>query len=409
MKCRHCKAETTLRFADLGVAPFSNAYLTDKSLNQIEAKYPLRIRVCEKCWLVQTEDFARPDQLFDENYAYFSSYSKSWLAHCRRYADAIIQQLCLSSHHHVVEVGANDGYLLQYFLNRGIPSTGIEPTASTASVAQSKGIKIIPKFFGMKVASAMAANGYHADLMIANNVLAHVQDINDFVRGFAILLKKEGVATFEFPHLIKLVDGNQFDTIYHEHYSYLSLTSVERILGKNGLQVFDVEQLNTHGGSLRVYCQRFNTGRKSIANSVKTFLNAEVAAGVTRKNFYSEFQNKIEKIKIDFVAFLKKTKSENKSVAAYGAAAKGNTLLNYSGIDSSLIAFVADRNPSKQGKYLPGSHIPIVKEDQLWITKPDYVVIFPWNLCDEIRRQLAYISQWGGKFVTAIPNLEVSY
>lgn len=405
MRCRHCGTGLKLPLLDLGSAPPSNAYLTEESLHAPEIWFPLRVLVCEHCWLVQTEDFADAARLFDAEYAYFSAVSASWLAHCERYVADMVARLELGAKSHVVEVAANDGYLLQYVRARGIPCTGIEPTASTAAVARKKGIDIVQDFFGKRLAELLVDRGVKADLLVANNVLAHVPDINDFVRGAATLLKPEGVATFEFPHLVSLIAGNQFDTIYHEHFSYLSVTAVERVFSANGLSIFDVEEHPTHGGSLRVFAQRADSGRMAIGASVDQILRKEVDCGVTTPEYYKGFQNRASRIKNDFVSFLLHAQREGRMVAGYGAAAKGNTLLNYSGVRADLIGFVADRNLAKQGKYLPGSRIPIVQEEVLREARPDYIVIFPWNIREEIVSQLRYAREWGAQFVTAVPEI----
>jgi SAM-dependent methyltransferase len=407
MKCRHCGSELELPLVDLGSAPPSNAYLTAQTLKAPEKWFPLRVLVCERCWLAQTEDFAQARELFDADYAYFSGFSSSWLAHCERYVADMVARLGLDADSHVVEVAANDGYLLQYVRARNIPCTGVEPTAGTAAAARARGIPIVEDFFGVRLAQELAAQGKQADLTIANNVLAHVPEINDFAAGFAVLLKPQGVATFEFPHLLKLIADRQFDTIYHEHFSYLSLTAVDRIFTVNGLTVFDVEEHPTHGGSLRVFAQRSGTGQRSRVARVDELLDCECQAGMTTARYYAGFQAKTDKVKNDFLMFLLDAKRRGRSVAAYGAAAKGNTLMNYAGIRPDLIAFVADRNPVKQGKYMPGSRIPITDELQLKSFKPDYVVILPWNLKAEIMRQLDYVKAWGGRLVTAVPHLEI--
>jgi predicted TPR repeat methyltransferase len=407
MKCRHCGSELKLPLVDLGSAPPSNAYLTPQTLHAPEKWFPLRVLVCEQCWLVQTEDFTQAHELFDAEYAYFSGFSSSWLAHSERYVVNMVERFGLDADSHVAEVAANDGYLLQYVKARHIPCTGIEPTASTATAARAKGIPIVEDFFGVRLAKKLVMQGKQADLTAANNVLAHVPDINDFVAGFALLLKPQGVATFEFPHLLKLVGENQFDTIYHEHFSYLSLTAVEHIFAANGLKVFDVEEHPTHGGSLRVFAQRSDTGQHMVSTRVAELLKREIQAGMTTATYYSRFQVKTDKVKDDFLGFLLEAKRQGKTVAAYGAAAKGNTLMNYAGIRPDLIAFVVDRNPAKQGKHMPGSRIPIVEENQLHTIKPDYVVVLPWNLKAEVMQQLEYIKAWNGQFVTAVPHLEV--
>ena len=408
MKCRHCASELILPLVDLGSAPPSNSYLTARTLHAPEKWFPLRVLVCEQCWLAQTEDFAQSDELFDDDYAYFSGFSTSWLAHSERYVDDMTALLGLNADSHVVEVAANDGYLLQYVLARGIPCTGVEPTASTAAAGRAKGIPIVEEFFGLRLAQQLAGQGKRADLTAANNVLAHVPDINDFVAGFAVLLKDHGVATFEFPHLLRLLAQTQFDTIYHEHFSYLSLTAVKRIFRTNGLEVFRVDELPTHGGSLRVFAQRSESGKRAIEASVGAVLTQEAASGMLQSDYYRNFQVSTNRIKHQLMQFLLDAQREGKTVAAYGAAAKGNTLLNYAGIRPDLVAFVADRNPAKQGKYMPGSRIPIVEENALKDARPDYILILPWNLMTELTQQLAYVKDWGGKLVTAVPNLQIT-
>lgn len=407
MKCRHCGSELNLPLVDLGAAPPSNAYLTATTLCAPEKHFPLRVLVCETCWLAQTEDFAQAHELFSADYAYFSGFSASWLAHSEKYVADMAARFDLGAASHVVEVAANDGYLLQYVQARGIPCTGVEPTASTATAARAKGLDIVEDFFGVALADTLAAQGKQADLTAANNVLAHVPDLNDFVAGFTRLLKPAGVATFEFPHLMRLVGENQFDTIYHEHYSYLSLTAVRRVFAANGLSVFDVEALPTHGGSLRVYAQRTDTGPQPVSTQVAALLDQEAGAGMTTAAYYAGFQQRAEKVKDDFLRFLLDAKRDGKKVAAYGAAAKGNTLLNFAGVRPDLIAFVVDRNPAKQGKFMPGSRIPIVDEACLRTERPDYVVLLPWNLHTELARQLAYVGEWGGQLVTAVPELRI--
>lgn len=408
MKCRHCGAELSLPLIDLGSAPPSNAYLTTITLHAPEKWFPLKVLVCSECWLAQTEDTAGAEDLFDADYAYFSSFSSTWLSHAERYVADMHSRFGLDETSHAVEVAANDGYLLQYVKARNIPCTGVEPTAGTAAAARAKGIPIVEDFFGVRLARELADQGKQADLTASNNVLAHVPDINDFVAGFAVLLKPLGVATFEFPHLLKLIAENQFDTIYHEHFSYLSLTAVNRIFSANGLSVFDVEEHPTHGGSLRVFAQRSDTGQHPRSARVVELLQRETQAGMLTPDFYADFQNKTDQVKNDFLAFLLEAKRQGKTVAAYGAAAKGNTLMNYAGIRPDLISFVVDRNPAKQGKAMPGSRIPIADELRLQQEKPDYVVILPWNLKTEIMQQLDYIRTWGGCFVTAVPELRIA-
>jgi SAM-dependent methyltransferase len=407
MKCRHCDTALTTKLIDLGSSPPSNAYLSKNTLNAVEKWFPLKVLVCTQCWLAQTEDYAGADELFDGDYAYFSSFSTSWLIHAEQYVNTMIARFGLNSSSLVVEVAANDGYLLQYVKANNISCLGIEPTASTATAARKKGIEIVEEFFGVKYAKQLAAVGKLADLTVANNVLAHVPDINDFVAGFAILLKPNGVATFEFPHLMQMVKHTQFDTIYHEHFSYLSLTAVTEIFSKNGLRVFDIEELSTHGGSLRVFAQRADHGQHQITGSVTEMLNQELMAGIKIESYYANFQQRADIIKNDLVEFLIKAKREGKTVMGYGAAAKGNTLLNYAGIRSDLLPYVVDLNPAKQNKYLPGSRITIVDESMIREVRPSYVLILPWNLKQEVIKQLHYIEAWGGEFVTAVPMLEI--
>ena len=406
MDCRHCNIELKNVFVDLDSSPPSNAYLTDPTVD--EASYPLRVLVCDNCWLVQTEDYAAADELFDPDYAYFSSFSPSWLKHSEAYVNAMVDRFELDGQSCVVEVAANDGYLLQYVVDAGVPCYGVEPTASTAKAAREKGIDIVEEFFGEALGRRLAESGRAADLTVANNVLAHVPDINDFVKGFTEILKPNGVSTFEFPHLGLLVSEGLFDTIYHEHYSYLSLTAVKRIFAESGLTVFDVERLTTHGGSLRVFAQRTDTGTHAVTDAVTGLLAEEAEAGVSTLSYYEGFQERVNDIRAGLLAFLDQAEADGKSVAAYGAAAKGNTLLNFSGVKADRILFVVDANPHKQGQFLPGSRIPIVDEAAIRDQRPDYVLVLPWNLMDEISSQLSYISDWGAKLVRAVPALEVS-
>lgn len=408
MKCRHCGHESFWPFLDLGTAPPSNSYVAREALAKPELWYPLVIRTCARCLLTQTEDFASRETFFSESYAYFSSFSTSWLDHARAYVETMTERFGLGAESRVVEVAANDGYLLQYVKAKNIPCLGVEPTASTAEAARARGIEIVEDFFGVALADQLVAKGWQADLTAANNVLAHVPDINDFVAGFVRLLKPEGVATFEFPHLLNMVRENQFDTAYHEHYSYLSLIAVERVLAENGLAVFDVETTPWHGGSLRVFACRADAKTRPVQASVDSVRLTEEKAGMRTRAFYEEFQASAERVRNDFVEYLIHCRRKGLKVAAYGAAAKGNTLLNYGGIRSDLIAFVVDRNPAKEGRFLPGSRIPVVDEARLKAEKPDRVVILPWNIETEIRAQLSYITGWGGKFVTAVPSLKES-
>ena len=407
MKCRHCHAPVTLPFVDLGSSPPSNAYLTPAQMQAPETVYPLRVLVCEQCWLVQTEDFAGFDDMFSAEYAYFSSFSSSWMQHATAYSEAMTKRFGLNANSCVVEVASNDGYLLRNFKAAGIPCYGIEPTASTAKAARDIGIESIEEFFGQTLAQKLLTQGRQADLTAANNVLAHVPDINDFVAGFAMLLKPQGVSTFEFPHLMNLVKFAQFDTIYHEHFSYLSLTAVKTIFKANGLTVFDVEELPTHGGSLRVYAQRSDTGQHAISPRVADMLKREDDVGMRTAAYYGKTQADAVRIKRDLWRFLLQAQEEGKTVAAYGAAAKGNTLLNYAGVRDDLVKFVIDLNPAKQNKFMPGSRIPMVGPDVLNTVKPDYMLILPWNLEKEIKAQLAskYNVTW--QYVIAVPELKI--
>lgn len=408
MKCRHCGLDLELTFLDLGEAPPSNAYLAPEELAAAERRFPLRVLVCTGCWLVQTEDYAAAGELFTPDYAYFSSFSASWLRHAQAYVTGMTERLALGPDSMVAEIAANDGYLLQYVAARGIPCYGVEPTRSTAQAARDRGIEIVEEFFGVELARRLVREGKQADLLVANNVLAHVPDINDFVAGFAWLLKRSGTATFEFPHLLRLVEQSQFDTVYHEHFSYLSLTAVARVLRENGLAVTHVEELATHGGSLRVYARRADCGGVSPSGAVLELLERERAAGMLTAEFYAGFQARADRVRDDLLRFLREAKREGKLVLAYGAAAKGSTLLNYTGVGPELLPLVADQNPAKQGRYLPGSRIPIVDESCLRAQRPDYVLILPWNLRDEVMGQLEYVRDWGGRFVTAVPCLAVA-
>ncbi|VVO09633.1 class I SAM-dependent methyltransferase [Pseudomonas fluorescens] len=407
MNCRGCGTPLVLPLIDLGTSPPSNAYLRVDQLEQPEQWVPLKVAVCQECWLVQTEDYTSADSLFDADYAYFSSFSSTWLAHAERYVAEMVERFGLNGQSRVVEIAANDGYLLQYVAKLGIACLGVEPTRGTAQAAREKGLEIRELFFGRETALQLRSDGWAADLMTANNVLAHVPDINDFLCGFATLLKSTGVATFEFPQLLTLMAGQQFDTLYHEHYSYLSLTAVQRLCERNGLEVFDVSELPTHGGSLRVFVQRADGQRRDIQPAVQQQLQAELAAGVKTLEYYATLAPAAERIKHELLRFLLQAKANGKQVVGYGAAAKGNTLLNYAGIKPDLLAWVADASPHKQGKFLPGSRIPVVSSDRIEIEKPDYVLVLPWNLLDEITAQYAQVKSWGGSFVVAIPELSV--
>lgn len=406
MKCRFCDSPLRCDFLDLGFAPPSNAYLSEEALKLPEVYYPLRLKVCEECWLVQTEDYASAETFFSADYAYFSSASKSWLAHASRYVEMITKRLALNEKSMVIEIASNDGYLLRNFVDAGIPCLGIEPTDSTAEAAESLGIPVIRKFFGEELGNSLSIEGRSADLILGNNVYAHVPDINDFTRGMQVALKPGGTITLEFPHLMRLIEHSQFDTVYHEHFSYLSLFTVAKMFERAGLRVFDVEELTTHGGSLRVYgCHEEDT--RSTTESVQAILNEEASQGLRDLDVYSGFQQKAEKVKNDTLAFLLKAKEDGKTVAAYGAAAKGNTLLNFAGVKPDLLPFVCDAAAAKQNKYMPGSHIPILHPDELSSNRPDYLVILPWNIADEVRQQLAALQQAGTRFVTFVPRLQI--
>jgi 2-polyprenyl-3-methyl-5-hydroxy-6-metoxy-1,4-benzoquinol methylase len=407
MKCRFCNNTLTNEFVDLGFSPPSNAYLKAANLNEPETFFPLRIMVCEKCFLVQIDEFAKHDDIFNADYAYFSSFSTSWLAHAKAYTQMMVKRFGFNAQSQVIEIASNDGYLLQYFKEQGVPVLGIEPTANTAAAAKEKGIASVVDFFGVRLATALVQKGTKADLLLGNNVLAHVPDINDFVAGLTILLKPDGVITFEFPHLLQLIDKNQFDTIYHEHFSYLSLIAVKQIFESHALQIFDVEEVTTHGGSLRIFAKHAGDTTKAVSGNVGAMLQKETAFGLGDLAIYKTYQAKAEKVKNDFTQFLIQAKNEGKKVVGYGAAAKGNTLLNFAGTKKDLLQFVVDASPHKQNKFLPGVHIPVIAEENIKKLQPDYVVILPWNLREEIAAQLAYIKDWGGKFVVAVPQLEI--
>jgi hypothetical protein len=404
MKCRHCATPLVHTFLDLGFAPPSNAYLTAADLTRPEKYYPLKIKVCDQCWLVQTEDYTAADELFNLDYAYFSSTSTGWLAHAASYADKMIGQLQLSRGSFVIEVACNDGYLLKNFVATGIPCLGVEPTASTAAAAERLGIPVLREFFGERLGKQLAADGKQADLIVGNNVYAHVPDINDFTRGLKGALKPGATITLEFPHLMRLIERTQFDTVYHEHFSYLSLYTVGRIFKATSLRVWDVEELPTHGGSLRIFgCHAED--RRPTSPAVGTLLAEEARRGLQSIATYQTFQAKADGIKDDLLSFLLGLKRAGKKVAGYGAAAKGNTLLNYAGVKRDLLPFVCDAGGAKQGKYLPGSHIPIMPPSVLAEQRPDYLLILPWNIAPEIKQQNARLAERGTKFVTAVPKL----
>lgn len=407
MNCRFCNTDLQHVFIDLFNSPASNSFLKKEELNEPEVFFPLKVYTCHNCFLVQVDEYKKSDAIFDNTYVYFSSYSTSWLAHAKAYTEQMISRFALGKESPVIEIASNDGYLLQYFQEKGIPVTGIEPTANTAEVAIAKGIETLTEFFGVPLAQTLAGKGIKAKLLLGNNVLAHVPDIVDFVGGMKILLAPDGIITMEFPHLVQLIDNNQFDTIYHEHFSYLSFYTVKQIFEKAGLEMFDVEELSTHGGSLRIYAKHPENTDLAIENNVSQMLAKETAKGIAVLDYYNGFQQKAFGVKTDVLHFLLEQKKAGQKVAGYGAAAKGNTLMNYCGIKSDLVDYVVDANPHKQNKFLPGSHIPVVNEAYLKENKPEYVVIFPWNLRVEIAEQLSYIREWGGKFVVPIPQLSI--
>jgi len=406
VKCRHCSAPLEHTFLDLGFAPPSNAYLGSDDLVKPEKYYPLKVKVCEQCWLVQTEDYAQADELFSEDYAYFSSTSTGWLNHAAKYAVEMTRLLRLNPGSLVIEVASNDGYLLKNFVAAGIPCLGIEPTASTADAAEELGIPVLREFFGEQLARRLASSGKQADLIAGNNVYAHVPDINDFTRGLKAALKPTGTITLEFPHLMRLIENTQFDTIYHEHFSYLSLGTVSRIFAACGLRVFDVEELSTHGGSLRIYGCHAEDARPT-SPKVNAVLAEELVRGLQNLATYQQFQAKADRVKDDLLSFLIEQKSAGKKVGAYGAAAKGNTLLNYAGVKPDLLPFVCDAAAAKQGKFMPGSHIPILSPTTLSDNRPDFLVILPWNIAAEVKQQNEHLAKLGTKFVTAVPTLEI--
>ena len=406
MNCRHCGEKLIHKFIDLGAAPPSNAYLDEKDLHKSELYFPLKVFVCHRCWLVQTEDYARADELFRSDYAYFSSTSTTWLDHAARYSTMICDRLQLGPKSFVIEIASNDGYLLKNFVTRSIPCLGIEPTDDTAAAAEKIGIPVLREFFGSAFAQQLNNEGRQANLIIGNNVYAHVPDINDFTVGMKTVLKPGGTITLEFPHLMRLIEHTQFDTIYHEHYSYLSLYTVNRIFTEAGLRIFDVEELPTHGGSLRIYGCHIED-KRSQGSNVAHILDEERRRGLQSLTIYQTFQQQAANVKDELLLFLIEQKRKGRKVAAYGAAAKGNTLLNYAGIKTDLIPYVCDAASSKQGKYLPGSRIEITNEEKIRKDKPDYILIFPWNIRKEIVEQLHYIREWDGKFLVAIPQIEV--
>jgi len=406
-RCRFCGSLLRDTFVDLGMSPPCESYLGPDQLNDMEPFYPLHVRVCRECHLVQLDDYLSPEEIFTE-YAYFSSYSDSWLEHCRAYTDLMVDRFGLGAGHLVVELASNDGYLLQYFVAKGIPVLGVEPAANVAAAAEKRGVPTLVRFFGTDLAREMAQSGRRADLIVGNNVLAQVPDLNDFVEGMKILLEPAGVITMEFPHLMRLMQENQFDTIYHEHFSYFSFLTAQAIFASHGLTLFDVEELGTHGGSLRIYARDAEDGSKPVGSRVTEMAERERAAGFTSLAVYAEFDEKVRETKRKLLEFLIAAKRDGKTVAGYGAPGKGNTLLNYCGIRTDFVEFTVDRNPYKQGKFLPGTHIPILHPDAIRERKPNYVLILPWNLKDEIMSQLGFIREWGGAFVVPIPAVAVS-
>ena len=401
-----CGTKLQHTFVDLGMSPLCESYVTREHLNKMEPFYPLHAYVCSKCFLVQLDEYVSPEHIFTE-YAYFSSYAESWVQHMKRYADMISDRLHLDTKSLVVELASNDGYLLQHFVARKIPVLGVEPAANIAKVAVEKGIPTLVKFFGVKTATEMAAEGRMADLVCGANVLAQVPDVNDFVEGIRLILKPRGVVTIEFPHLMRLMEENQFDTIYHEHFSYFSLIAAEKIFAAHGLTIFDVDELPTHGGSLRIYARHANDSTQPVGERVVELRDQEVKAGFTKLDLYSTFTERVKVTKRKLLEFLINAKREGKTIAGYGAPGKGNTLLNYCGIRTDFIDYTVDKNTYKQGKYLPGTHIPIHHPDMIRQTKPDFVFILPWNFKDEIMGQISYIREWGGKFVVPIPEVTV--
>lgn len=404
--CRFCAKPLTLPFADLGMSPPSNAYLKPAQLGRVEKFYPLHAWVCELCLLVQLEEFETPEQIFSD-YAYFSSYSESWLAHAREYTAMMTKRFGLGAKSRVVEIASNDGYLLQYFVAAGVQVLGVEPAANVAKVAEEKGVPTLVRFFGTETAKNMVAQGKQANVLLGNNVLAHVPDLNDFVAGMKILLAPNGVITMEFPHLLRLMQENQFDTIYHEHFSYFSFLTVREVFAKHGITLFDVEELPTHGGSLRIFGRHAEDATRAVLPSVDGLLARERAAGLDKIDTYRAFEEQVKETKRRLLEFLIAAKRSGKTVVGYGAPAKGNTLLNYCGVRTDFIDYTVDLSPHKQGHFLPGVHIPIYEPERIRSTRPDYVLILPWNLKDEVMKQMADVRSWGGKFVVPIPEVKV--
>ena len=402
--CRFCNAPLVQTFVDLGLSPPCQTHIEPHQLHQREVFYPLHAHVCGRCFLVQLQEYVSPEDIFSE-YAYFSSYADTWLKHVKAYTDLMVERFGISSKSQVVEIASNDGYLLQYFVEKGVPVLGIEPAANVAKVAMQKGIPTMVKFFGRATAGELAAMGKRADLLLGNNVLAHVPDLNDFVGGMKILLEPSGIITMEFPHLMKLMQDNQFDTIYHEHFSYFSFLTVEQVFAAHGLTLFDVEELSTHGGSLRIYGCHQEDGSKAVSERVRELREREIAAGFSSLECYRQFGEQVKKTKRDLLECLIEIKKSGKTIAGYGAPGKGNTLLNYCGIRTDFLEYTVDKNPYKQGKYTPGTHIPIHAPSRIGETKPDYLLILPWNLKEEIIEQNSYIREWGGRFIIPIPEV----
>ena len=401
--CRFCNAPLTHTLVDLGMSPLCESFLKADQLNQMEPFYPLKVYVCSECFLAQLEEYVKPEDIFTE-YAYFSSYSDSWLQHAKNYTELMIERFKLGKQHQVMELASNDGYLLQYFVERGIPALGIEPAKNVAKVAVEKGIPTITEFFGVKLAKKMAEEGKEADLLLGNNVLAQVPDLNDFVAGMKIVLKPGGVITIEFPHLMRLMEGNQFDTIYHEHFSYFSFISAERIFAGHGLTLFDVEELPTHGGSIRIYGRHVDDTTKPVTDRAKEMKEREIRLGYDRMDTYSSFSEKVKETKKKILDILIDERRKGKKIVGYGAPGKGNTLLNYCGIRSDFLDYTVDRSPYKHGRFTPGTHIEIFPPDRIAKDRPDYLFILPWNLKDEIMKQMAFIREWGGRFIIPIPE-----
>lgn len=404
--CRFCKSELHHTVVDLGMSPLCESYLRPEQLNQMEPFYPLHVFACEKCFLVQLDEFVSPDHIFSE-YAYFSSYSDSWLEHCRRYTEQMCDRVLLDDHSLVVELASNDGYLLQYFVQKSVPVLGVEPAANVAKIAEQKGVPTLVRFFGKQLAAELASEEKQADLLIGNNVLAQVPDLCDFVAGMKILLKPHGILTLEFPHLLRLMEENQFDTIYHEHFSYFSFLTATEIFSTHGLELFDVEELTTHGGSLRIFGRHAEDTSKPVTPRVLELMAREEAAGLKHLEYYQSFSEKVKKTKRELLCRLIEAKAEGKSIVGYGAPGKGNTLLNYCGVGRDLIDYTVDRNPYKQGRFTPGMHIPIYHPDKIRETRPDYLLILPWNLKNEIMQQMSFVRQWGGKFIIPIPEATI--